>query len=200
MSNNKNYREVLSQYLNDINNSSYESDNESTSNDSTEFNKEQYTKFYELVNNVILFFIMNTYETQIKNIKSDNFDIDTINNLMNDIENLQNTLKLQLNIYWIEVNNNNKDQLVIDMDNILKLDIIKHYYCLFTFIKNMALNIIKETAKIKLDINNTNEFIEKITKISHAILQINTITGLDDMDEFDCNNCMNIKNIDIFWN
>ena len=57
-----------------------------------EFQKEKYEKFYDLVNNVIIFFILNTYETIIKS--NDDFDLDKINLKLSNIENIYQTLRL----------------------------------------------------------------------------------------------------------
>ncbi len=166
-----------------------------------EFDKKKYEKFYDLVNNVILFFILNTYETIIKS--KDEFNLDKINLKLSNIENINQTLRLQLNIYWIEFNkkNNCNDQLILDFEDLLSINIIKHKLCLFKYIKNMSIFIINKISEIKLEnIKNYDEFIDKIGIISNSILQINKITGIEDEDDFDCDNCENIEYNEIFWN
>jgi hypothetical protein len=166
------------------------------------FDKEKYNKFFDLFNNVIIFFIMNTYETILHKIKNEDWDLDKVNNIINNKENILLTLKIQLNIYWSEFNkkNNNKDQLITDLDDLIKVDIIKHRICLFKFIKSMCISIIGDINKILLvDVNNFDEFIDKIAKISHAILEINKASTLDDEDPFDCDGCEFVHKTDIFW-
>jgi hypothetical protein len=165
------------------------------------FEKEKYEKFYDLVNNVIIFFILNTYETIIKS--NEEFDLDKINNKLSNLENIYQTLRLQLNIYWIEFNkkNNYKDQLIIDFDDLLAIDIIKHKLCLFKYIKNMCIFIVNKMAQIKLENLKTHEeFKDKIGMLANSILQINKITGLEDEDDFDCDECENKDYNEIFWN
>ncbi len=189
--------ETIRKYLEEKDNS------DSESIDFISFDKEKYTKFYELINNVILFFLLNTYETQINGIKDSVFDLDKINELICNYDYLETSLKAQLNIYWMEVHDKKiRDQLIIDLESIIDLNIIKHYYCLFTYIKNMALSIMKDTSRIKLEnINDKKEYLEKIIKIAHAIMEINKVSGLEDEDEFECHNCKNVENNNTtFWN
>lgn len=173
--------------------------NDDVINDKT-FEKEKYEKFYNLVNNVIIFFILNTYETIIRN--NNDFDLDKINSKLCDIEKINYTLRLQLNIYWIEFNKNNKnnkDQLIIDLDDLLKIGIIQHKLCLFKYIKNMCIFIINKISHIKFEnLKTHNEFTDKIGVISNSILQINKIAGLEDEDDFDCDGCENKENVEIF--
>jgi len=172
--------------------------------DTLVFNKEKYTKFYDLVINVILFFILHSYETQFKKLDN-NFNLESLNNDISDYTKTLDILKIQLNIYWTTiVNNRDTDQLIIDIKDLLKMNIIRHQYCLFTFIKNIAISIIKDIARIKLEgITNFTEFTEKIALLANSILQINKITMLEDEDDFDCNECIYEldKNIitEVFW-
>jgi hypothetical protein len=176
---------------------------DSNSDESTNvFDKDKYTKFFDLFNNVIIFFIMNTYETILHKIKNEDWNLEKVNNIINNNENLLLTLKIQLNIYWSEFNkkNNNKDQLITDLDDLIKVGIIRHRICLFKFIKSMCISIIGDINKIKLvDVNNFDEFIDKIAKISHAILEINKTSTFDDEDGFDCDGCEFVAKTDIFW-
>ncbi len=171
--------------------------------ESVDFNKEKYTKFYELTNSIILFFLLNTYETQIDNINNQDFDLDKMNELISNHTYLEKSLKAQLNIYWIEINDKKtRDQLTIDFEDVLKLDIIKHYHCLFTYVKNMTLNVMKEISRIKLEkINEKKDYLEKLIQIANAIMEINKVSGLADEDEFECIDCKNIENkTTTFWN
>jgi hypothetical protein len=167
------------------------------------FNKEKYEEFYNLVNNVILFFVLNTYETIVK--EKDTFNLEKINLIISQKEKILHTLKLQLNIYWADINKkkNHNDQLIVDLNDLIKIDIIKHKLCLFKYIKNMCIFIIEKISQINLEnINTHKEFKEKIAVISNSILQINKITGLEDEDDFDCDGCENnssYQDKEIFW-
>jgi DNA replicative helicase MCM subunit Mcm2 (Cdc46/Mcm family) len=188
--------ESIENYLNNAN-------HDLSDTESVDFDKEKYTKFYELTNSIILFFLLNTYETQIDNINNENFNLDKMNELISNTTYLEKSLKAQLNIYWIEINDKKtRDQLTIDLEDVLKLDIIKHYYCLFTYVKNMTLNIMKEISRIKLEkINEKKDYLEKLIQIANAIMEINKVSGLADEDEFECQDCKNIEiKTTTFWN
>jgi len=176
---------VFEEYLNNTNNNiNHENDNEKI------FEKEKYEKFYNLVITVIIFFILNTYETIIRS--TEEFDIDKINEKLSNIDNVEELLKIQLNIYWIEFNkkNNNRDQLIIDFEDLIKIDIIKHKICLFKYIKNMCIYLIDKISQLKLEnLKDHNEFKDKIGAFANSILQIDKITGLDDEDNFECIDC-----------
>jgi hypothetical protein len=167
------------------------------------FEKKKYEEFYDLVNNVILFFVLNTYETLIK--EKDDFNLEKINLTISNKEKLLNTLKLQLNIYWTDFNKkkNHNDQLILDLNDLIKIDILKHKLCLFKYIKNMCIFIIEKISQINLEnLNNHNDFKEKIAVISNSILQINKITGLEDEDNFECDGCeynTTYPDKEIFW-
>ena len=189
---------VFEEYLNNTNNNiNHENDNEKI------FEKEKYEKFYNLVITVIIFFILNTYETIIRS--TEEFDIDKINEKLYNIDNIQHVLKIQLNIYWIEFNkkNNNRDQLIIDFEDLLKIDIIKHKICLFKYIKNMCIYLIDKISQLKLEnLKDHNEFKDKIGAFANSILQIDKITGLEDEDDFDCIDCnytVTEANDEFFW-
>ncbi len=194
--------EIYSKILNEYHNNPDINDNESVI-----FDKEKYTKFYDLLNNVILFFIINSFETFAKNINlnnTNNFDIDKINYLISNTDSIINSLRMQMNICWMEYrkpNNNYKDQLITDFDDLLSMDIITHKICLFNFIKNNCISIIKELCKIKFEnIKNIDEYVEKIANITNALLQINKVTGLDDEDDFNCIDCNYTSDLpEIFW-
>jgi hypothetical protein len=189
---------VFEEYLNNTNNNiNHENDNEKI------FEKEKYEKFYNLVITVIIFFILNTYETIIRS--TEEFDLDKINEKLSNIDNINNVLKIQLNIYWIEFNkkNNNRDQLIIDFEDLIKIYIIKHKICLFKYIKNMCIYLIDKISQLKLEnLKDHNEFKDKIGAFANSILQIDKITGLDDEDNFECIDC-NYNNTEasdeFFW-
>lgn len=171
------------------------------------YNKDKYSKFYEIFNNVILFFIINTYETQFKKIKaSDNFNLDEVNILFSRREKALDTLKLQLNLYWNEYITNfdaqNTDPLLIDINDLYKIGIIKHKLCLFKLIKNECIYIINNVLdRIKLEnINDYDYLIERIAQITKAVLEIQKITEMEDEDDFDCIDCIDTKEHEIFWN
>ena len=191
------YKRIYDEYV--------KTQNDSDSDESIDvdvFDKEKYTKFFDLFNNVIIFFIMNTYETMLHKIKNEDWDLEKVSNMIDNQENLILTLKMQLNIYWREFNkkNNYKDQLITDLDDLIKIGIIRHRICLFKFIKSMCISIIGDISKIKLaGINNFDEFIDKIAKISHAILEINKSSTMEDEDGFDCNGCEFVPKTDVFW-
>ena len=177
---------VFEEYLNNTNNN----DNNNDNNDEKIFEKEKYEKFYNLVITVIIFFILNTYETIIRS--TEEFDIDKINEKLSNINNVEELLKIQLNIYWIEFNkkNNNRDQLIIDFEDLIKIDIIKHKICLFKYIKNMCIYLIDKISRLKLEnLKTYDEFKDKIGAFTNSILQIDKITGLDDEDNFECIDC-----------
>lgn len=194
------YKNVLKTYLDQkkSTNDCVDSDNELDSI----YDKEVYTKFYDLLNNISLFFVVNTFETIFKNLETD-FDINKANSLIKNSSNITETFKLQLNIIWTEFesNKNYNDQLIVDFKDLLDLNIIKHKYCLFTFIKANVLSLFKELYKLEYssDITNKKELVEKIAKFSNAILVVNKFTGLEDEDEFECIDCNNQYCGDIFW-
>ncbi len=168
------------------------------------FNKETYGKFYDLINNVILFFVINSYETYFLSLNEE-FTLENFNEKISNVEKILTYLRPQLNIYWSELYEQTKstDQLIIDFQDILKLDIIKHKTCLFKFIKNLSISIIQNISSMNIaDISNYNDAKEKIAKIAHAILIINKETGLEDEDEFDCGGCeyKSSENSKYFWN
>jgi hypothetical protein len=169
------------------------------------FDKEKYSKFYDIINNVILYFVLNSYETYFLSLKED-FSISNFNEKISDEDKILNYLRAQLNIYWSELSekkSNSNDQLIIDLQDSLNLDIIKHKACLFTFIKNLSISIIKSISKMNIaEVSNFNDAKEKIAKISHAILIINKETGLEDEDDFDCDGCeyKSLENSKYFWN
>jgi hypothetical protein len=168
------------------------------------FNKESYGKFYDLINNVILFFVINTYETYFLSLNED-FSLENFNEKISNVDKILTYLRPQLNIYWAELSEQTKstDQLIVDLQDILKLDIIKHKTCLFKFIKNLSILIIQNISSMNIvDITNYNDAKEKIAKIAHAILIINKETGLEDEDEFDCGGCeyKTTENSKYFWN
>ncbi len=176
-------------------------DDEETENTNIiEFDKNKYEKFYDLINNVIIFFVLNTYETIIR--KNDYFDLEKIDSKLSEVNNIIDTLKLQLNIYWEEINkkeNNNNDQLLIDLHDLLKIGIVKHNSCLFKYIKNMSIYIINKISNIKFEnIKDHDEFKDKIGVISNSILQINKISCLEDEDEIECYDCQNDDSSDFF--
>lgn len=187
-------------------------------------NQEKYSKFYDIMNNIIIFFIMNTYETNLKNL---NGDLKKINELSSNITYIENTLKLQLNIYWNEFNkisstnnNKNKDQLIKDLNDLINLNIIDHKICLFRIIKGYCLSIVNSISKIDFSyIKDEKEYIEKIAKLTNAIMIINKTSSensnnneenndncddcdnCDDYDDFSCIDC-NYDSSDmyeIFW-
>lgn len=179
-------------------------DNFEDKHEEENFNKETYGKFYDLINNVILFFVINTYETYFLSLNED-FSLEIFNERISNIDKILNYLQPQLNIYWSELSEKTKstDQLIIDLQDILKLDIIKHKTCLFKFIKNLSISIIQNISTMNIvDISNYNDAKEKIAKITHAILTINKETGLEDEDEFDCGGCeyKSTENLKYFWN
>ena len=190
---------VFEEYLNNTNNN----DNNNDNNDEKIFEKEKYEKFYNLVITVIIFFILNTYETIIKS--TEEFNLDKINEKLSNIDNIQHVLKIQLNIYWIEFNKKkiNRDQLIIDFEDLLKIDIIKHKLCLFKYIKNMCIYLIDKISQLKLEnLKNHNEFKDKIGAFSNSILQIDKMSGLEDEDNFDCLDCNyneTESNDEFFW-
>ncbi len=168
------------------------------------FNKETYGKFYDLINNVILFFVINSYETYFLSLNEE-FTLENFNEKISNVEKILTYLRPQLNIYWSELYEQTKstDQLIIDFQDILKLDIIKHKTCLFKFIKNLSISIKQnKTKKNIVKIYNYIYLKEKIAKIDHAILIINKETGLEDEDEFDCGGCeyKSSENSKYFWN
>lgn len=168
------------------------------------FNKETYGKFYDLINNVILFFVINSYETYFLSLNEE-FSLENFNEKISNVDKILTYLRPQLNIYWSELSEQTKstDQLIIDFQDILKLDIIKHKTCLFKFIKNLSISIIQNISSMNItDISNYNDAKEKIAKIAHAILIINKETGLEDEDEFDCGGCEYkcSENSKYFWN
>lgn len=198
-------RSILQKYLKKISNSDNDekSDeyNDEYNDEEIVYDKETYTKFYDLLNNISLFFIVNTFETICKNL--DNFNLNDANALIKNSTNIIDTFKLQLNIIWSEFDDykNNDDKLIIDFKDLLYLNIIKHKYCLFTFIKANVLSLIKELCKLQFsdDVKNKNELIEKIAKFSNAVLVVNKFTGLEDEDEFECIDCNDQSCIDVFW-
>jgi hypothetical protein len=195
---------VFEKYLN--NNDTNNDINNNTNNEKI-FEKEKYVKFYNLVITVIIFFILNTYETLIKSTDEFvlEFDLDTINQKLSNIDNTQQILKIQLNIYWIEFNKkkNNKDQLIIDFEDLIKIDIIKHKICLFKYIKNMCIYLIDKISQLKLEnLKNHNEFKDKIGAFANSILLIDKMSGLEDEDDFDCIDCnynVTEANDEFFW-
>lgn len=179
--------------------------------------QEKYSKFYDILNNIIVFFIMNTYETNLTNLDN---NLEKLNELSSNISYIENTLKLQLNICWEEFNkvsstnnnsveNKNKDQLIKDLNDLMNLNIIDHKICLFRIIKGYCLSIISSISKINFsDIKDNKEYIEKIAKITNAIMIINktssennNLEDSDDLDDFSCIDCNYDKNenYDIFW-
>ena len=194
------YKRIYEEYLKNESGDSHES-NES---EDDVFDSEKYKKFFELFNNIVIFFIMNTYETSIHKMKNEDWDLVKVYKILENKDNLINTIKVQLNIYWGDLNKKNneyKDQLVTDIDDLLKVGIIKHRICLFKFIKSMCLSIITDIDKMKLeDTNNFDEFIDRIAKITHAILEINKASTIEDEDDFSCDGCEFVSNTsDIFW-
>jgi len=189
---------VFEEYLNNTNNT-----NNNDNNDEKIFEKEKYEKFYNLVITVIIFFILNTYETIIKS--TEEFDLDKINEKLSNIDNIQHVLKIQLNIYWIEFNKKkiNRDQLIIDFEDLLKIDIIKHKLCLFKYIKNMCIYLIDKISQLKLEnLKDHNDFKDKIGAFTNSILQIDKMSGLEDEDNFDCLDCNYNEiesNDEFFW-
>lgn len=198
------YKNILQKYLDkkcDIDVKNETSDSESDSDQELVYDKELYTKFYDLLNNISLFFIVNTFETVLNNL-TDNFDLNNANSIIKNHSNINDTFKLQLNIIWSEFDNskNHDDKLIVDFNDLINLNIIKHKYCLFTFIKANVLSLFKEICKLQFtdEVKNKNELIEKIAKFSNAILIVNKFTGLEDEDEFECIDCNN-QYCDVFW-
>ena len=180
-----------------------EPEQEQDQNQEIVFNKEQYTKFYDLFNITILFFLLNTYETLLKK----NYESDTnndINTRMSNMTDLKKILQMQLNICWSEYNSpiQISEQLFDDLDNLLNYNIIKHKMCLFKLIKNTCIYIISDISKINFtEKESFPAFKERIAKIIHAMLIINKISGLEDEDEFDCDSDCNINSNQnsVFW-
>ncbi len=196
-------------------------------------NQEKYSKFYDIMNNIIIFFIMNTYETNLKNL---NGNLEKINELSLNIDYIENTLKLQLNICWNEFNkisstnnnsieNKNKDQLIKDLNDLINLNIIDHKICLFIIIKGYCISIINSISKIDFsNIKDEKEYIEKIAKLTNAIMIINKTSSEnsnnknnqeennkddkdddkdddDELDDFSCIDCNydSSEMYEIFW-
>ena len=190
---------IFEEYLKNININDIDDINEKI------FDKKKYEKFYNLVINVIIFFILNTYETIIKS--TDDFDLDKINYKLFNTYDAQQILKIQMNLYWQAFNktnndNNRNDQLIIDLEDLIKIDIIKHKLCLFNYIKNMCIFLIDKISQLKLEnLKNHNEFKDKIGMFANSILHIDKLSGLEDEDDFDCIGCdISDKNNDeFFW-
>ena len=197
------YKNILKTYLDkkSTNNES-ESDSDLDNELENNFDKDQYTKFYDILNNICLFLVINTFETLFKNLDY-NIDSNEVNKIIKNNSNLTNTLKLQLNIIWSEFDDSIlHDKLLIDFKDLLDLNIIKHKFCLFSFVKSNVLSLFNELSKLEFseNIEKKSDLIEKIAKFTNAILVINKFTGLEDEDEFECVDCNNKYVGNIFWN